>query len=89
MNGFHDLWIGVHCTQTNKALRPMAMFIEMIMNQMTTFIHPCVKRSRVKAKLVFDQMAAVREKVPARLMTLRRVGINGNSSGGESHIWYP
>ncbi len=68
MRGFHDRCTGVHWTQTNRALSPMAMFIEMMMYQMKTLIHPSVRRSMVKAKLVLDHMAAVREKVPATLM---------------------
>lgn len=83
---FQDFSIGVHCTQINRALSPMAIFIEMIMNQTTTFIHPSVNRSRVSAKLVLDQMAAVSENVPERLMTLRRSKMEGSSSGGKSQM---
>jgi hypothetical protein len=82
MKGFHDFSMGLHCTHMKRALSPMPMFIEMIMNHTTNLSHPCVNRSSVRAKLVLDHMAAVREKVPHRLMTLSKSGNDAASSGG-------
>ena len=52
------------------ALRPMAIFDEIMMNQTDALIQPSVSLKRVSAKLVLDQIAAVNEKVPAKLITL-------------------
>lgn len=51
----------------------MAMFIEMMMNQTIAFVHLSVNRSKVKAKLVLDQIAAVTEKLPAASITVSNV----------------
>lgn len=66
--GFHVDSMGVHCTQLNSALSPMAMFIVTMMNQMSHLILPSVSRRSVRAKLVLDQMAAVSVVEPAALM---------------------
>jgi len=55
---------GLHCTQGNRALIPMAMFIEMMRPRTRCLIQPSDKRQTVKAKLVLDQMAAVTLRVP-------------------------
>src|SRR3569833_3126692 len=70
MDMFQPFCTGVHWTQGNNADSPIATFIEMMRHQMRIFMRPSVNRSRVMAKLVFDQMAAVTEKVPATRMTL-------------------
>ena len=82
MVGFHDFWMGVHMTKGSKAEIPMAMFIEMMIYQRTHFIQPSVRRSRVTAKLVLDQMAAQIEKTPEA----ETMGIKGTrSKNGKSH----
>jgi hypothetical protein len=84
--GSHDRCTGVHWTQMNRALRPMVMFVEMRRNQTIDFIQPFVKRSRVSAKLVLDQIAAMRENVPAILTA----GMNlGKFWRGKSQICSP
>jgi hypothetical protein len=85
-NMFHDFVTGVHWTQGKRALSPIAMFPVIIMNHTSTFCHPWVKRSRVTAKLVFDHMAAVTEKVPATVTRRSRRPIFQRS---KSQIWRP
>ena len=63
-------------TKGNSALTPIAVFIEMMINQRTHFIQPSVRRSKVTAKLVLDQMAAQIEKTPAAEM----IGMAGRRS---------
>lgn len=88
MNGFQALSTGAHCIQMKSALRPMARFIEMMMIQITVFIHPSVNRSKVNAKLVLDQMAAVMEKVPAISITISNL-IELLKFSGKSQICKP
>ena len=49
--------------QKNKALRPMAMFMEKMMNHNAFFIQPSARRRSVTAKAVFVQTMAVTVKV--------------------------
>lgn len=84
--GSQTLRIGVHWTQLKRALRPMAMFMEMRMNQTPAFVHPVVKRSMVKAKLVLDQAAHTRSKVPAALTATTN---RGKFSNGKSQTCSP
>lgn len=72
----------------SSALKPMATFIEIMMNQTNPFIHLSVNRSRVKAKLVLDQMAAVMEKLPATLITVSNL-MSLLRSSGQSQICRP
>lgn len=65
------------------------MFMEIMMNQTRALVRPSVRRRRVRAKLVLDQMAATREKVPLTLMALKASNTYGNSAGGSSPRWYP
>ena len=88
MNGVHDFWTGVHWTQMNTALSPMAMFMEMMMNQIIAFIHLSVSRSMVRAKLVLDQMAAVIENVPA-MLAVKTILFMRSTSNGRSQICKP
>ena len=84
--GSQTLCTGVHWTQLMRALRPIAMFIEMRMNQTPAFIQPVVKRSMVKAKLVLDQAAQTRSKVPAALTARTN---RGKFSYGKSQTCSP
>lgn len=68
----------------NRALSPMAMFMEMMMNQTMYLATPSVKRRSVTAKLVLDHIAAVIEKVPPTLMALNSWNTDGHNSGGNS-----
>lgn len=77
-------WIGVHCAQINTALSPMAIFIETMINQTRCLAGPSVRRRSVTAKLVLDQMAAVKENVPARFMALNSRMTDDHSSCGSS-----
>jgi hypothetical protein len=58
------LSMGVHCTQLNRTLRPMAILMVIMTNQMATFSQPCEMRSRVNANEVLLRAAADTEKKP-------------------------
>lgn len=68
------------------ALSPIAIFDEMMMNQTNALIQPSVRRSRVRAKLVLDQIAATSEKVPAKLITFNIFRKFGYLFNGRSQI---
>jgi len=86
MRGFHDRWMGVHATKGSRAVTPMARFMDTMMYQTTHLVQPSVRRSRVTAKLVLDQMAAQMEKTPEAEM----MGIRGTRSKNlKSHACAP
>ena len=87
-NGFHAFSTGVHWTHGRRAVSPIAMFMDMMMNQTMAFIQPLVSRSSVTAKLVLDQMAAVTENVPATLSSTSTLAMSSRL-GGMSHVWAP
>lgn len=78
MLGVHDFTTGVHGVQKNKAERPMAIFMVIMITHRTLFIHPSVRRNSVTAKAVLVQAMAVTVKV-ARTATTRT---NASRFGG-------
>lgn len=70
----------------NKALSPMAMFDEIMMNQTKILIQPSVSLKSVSAKLVFDHIAAMSEKVPAKFIILSISKKYGYLSKGKSQM---
>ena len=81
MKGCHAFWIGLHWIQTNSALSPMPMLVVMMQNQINFLIQPSVRRNKVRAKLVLDQMAAVMDSVPPMLIARMVFSMVGMSNG--------
>jgi len=61
---------GMQWIQLNRAVKPMAMLVEMSRNHTNMRVLPVVSRRMVSAKLVLDQMDATTDSVPAKVKAL-------------------